>query len=45
VILFFHDFRDAEKSGADLQASAVCRKAVDFEMNLVIFDGEVGQPL
>ena len=41
VILFFHDFGDAEEPGAHLKAGAVCREAVDFKMNLVIFDGEI----
>jgi hypothetical protein len=36
VILFFHDFGDAEESRANLEAGAVCREAVDFKMNLVL---------
>jgi hypothetical protein len=36
VILFFHDFGNAEESRANLEAGAVCREAVDFKMNLVL---------
>jgi hypothetical protein len=39
--MFFHDFGDAEEPGANLQARAVCREAIDFKMNLVLFDREV----
>jgi hypothetical protein len=41
VVLLFHDFGDAEEPGANLKAGAVCREAVEFKMNLIIFDREV----
>jgi hypothetical protein len=39
LILFMHDFRDAEEPRADLQTSAFRGKSVDFKVDLVCFDG------
>ena len=41
LILFTHDFRNAEKPGADFQTGAFRGKPVDFKMNLIFFDRQV----
>jgi hypothetical protein len=39
-----HDFRNTEELGANLQASALCGKSVDFKMDLVFIDRQIDDP-